>query len=389
MRVEGCASQLLSNGSFNISSTGSAFRGNNSQEGRIGVTDAFQFCTLKANIPMRLHSRFFLAALLVALISALLMMETACGGAANTTSNMTQPSNPQTPQDPPSQPAPPPPPPPTTDVPPIGHIALVVLENQEEDKILNNPHMPYLTSLAKQNAYAAQYYADTHPSLGNYFMLTTGQIISNDLNFDGVVDVDNLIRQISAAGKTWKAYLQSIPQTGFLGDGPYPYAKTHNPMAYFSDIRNDPTQAANMVPFTQFVSDLANPDIPNFIYIAPDQVHNMHDCPDGGRDCDNDQKLAFVDSWLQTALAPLLNNSTFQQDGLLIITWDESWDTDSEHGGGHILTILTGSQVKQQFVSNTFYQHESLLRTISDALQVTPVGNAASAPTMGEFFVGN
>src|SRR5690349_14688473 len=90
------------------------------------------------------------------------------------------------------------PPPP---IPPISHIALVVFENQKEDQILNNPNMPYLSSLATQNAYASQYYADVHPSLGNYFMLTTGQLISNDLNFRGVVDVDNLIREIVKNGK--------------------------------------------------------------------------------------------------------------------------------------------------------------------------------------------
>src|SRR5437016_3439094 len=90
----------------------------------------------------------------------------------------------------------------TTSAPAIGHIALVVFENQKEDASLGNPHMSWLTSLARQNAYAANYFANVHPSLGNYFFLTTGQVISNDLNFDGVVDVPNLIRAINGAGKS-------------------------------------------------------------------------------------------------------------------------------------------------------------------------------------------
>lgn len=34
--------------------------------------------------------------------------------------------------------------------------------------------------LANQYSPATQYYADTHPSIGNDFMLTTGQILTND-----------------------------------------------------------------------------------------------------------------------------------------------------------------------------------------------------------------
>ncbi len=273
--------------------------------------------------------------------------------------------------------------------PPTAHVAVVVLENQREDGIFGNTHMPYLTSLAQQNAYAAQYFADVHPSLGNYFMMTTGQIISNDLNFNGVVDVQNLIREINTAGKTWKAYLEGIPSQGYLGDGPYPYAKTHNPMAYLSDIRDNPAQAANMVPFTQFATDLASGTLANFIYIAPNQINNMHDCPPSERGCTNDRKLAIGDAWVQQNIAPLLTNPTFQQDGVLLITWDESWDRDFQNGGGHVLTIFIGAKVKQQYVSSTFYQHESLLRVICDSLQLAPLGNAVSAPNMAEFFVGN
>ncbi len=271
----------------------------------------------------------------------------------------------------------------------MGHVALVVFENQKEDGILNNPKMPYLNSLATQNAYASQYYADVHPSLGNYFMLTTGQIISNDLNFSGVVDVDNLVREVINSGKSWKAYEESIPSTGYLGDGPLPYVKTHDPAAYLSDVRNDPAQAANMVSLDQLQTDLTAGNLPSFMFIEPNQINSMHDCPDTMPDCTNDQKLAVGDAWAQQYLGALLSNPTFQQDGLLIITWDESWDTDFQSGGGHVLTILVGTKVKTQYVSTTFYQHESTLNLICGAVQLTCMGNAVAAPIMKEFFVGN
>src|SRR2546426_4178805 len=47
---------------------------------------------------------------------------------------------------------------------------------------------PYTTlfrsnSLANQYGLATQYYANTHPSIGNYFMMTVGKIVSN---YDGL-----------------------------------------------------------------------------------------------------------------------------------------------------------------------------------------------------------
>jgi len=42
--------------------------------------------------------------------------------------------------------------------------------------VIGKPSMPYLNSLANTYGLATQYYANTHPSNGNYFMLTTGQI---------------------------------------------------------------------------------------------------------------------------------------------------------------------------------------------------------------------
>jgi acid phosphatase len=262
----------------------------------------------------------------------------------------------------------------------------MIFENQQEDSILGNPNMPYLTQLAKQNAYAAQYYANFHPSLGNYFMLSTGDVVSNDLSFDGVVTADNIVREVIKAGKTWKAYEENIPSAGYLGDGPYPYEKTHDPAAYLSDVRNDPAQAANLVGFDQLQADLASGNLPNFMFIEPNQFDTMHDCPGGGINCDNDARVAGGDAWASQHVPAIINNPAFQKDGLLIITWDESWDSDEANGGGHVLTILVGPSVKQQFVSNSFYQHESVLRTICDALGIPAMGAGASAPAMAEFF---
>src|SRR5713101_8900703 len=117
-------------------------------------------------------------------------------------------------------------------VPQFGHVFLVVEENHSYSEVIGNAAMPYLNSLASQYGLATQYYANTHPSLGNYFMLTTGQIITNNDNFTGTVPADNVVRHLLAAGKTWKVYAESLPSVGYLGGDTGLYVKHHNPFAY-------------------------------------------------------------------------------------------------------------------------------------------------------------
>jgi hypothetical protein len=74
----------------------------------------------------------------------------------------------------------------------------------------------------------------THPSIGDYFMLTTGQLVSNDDAFTGTVSVDNIVRQLITSGKSWKSYAESIPYGGYTGGDSYPYVKHHNPFSYLT-----------------------------------------------------------------------------------------------------------------------------------------------------------
>jgi len=42
----------------------------------------------------------------------------------------------------------------------------------------------------------------------------------------------------------------------------------HNPFTYFTDGVNSPSELNNLVPFSQFASDLANNALPQFSYIV-------------------------------------------------------------------------------------------------------------------------
>ena len=257
----------------------------------------------------------------------------------------------------------------------FGHVFLLLEENHSYSDVIGSSSMPYFNSLASQYGLAAQYFANTHPSIGNYLMLTTGEVETNDDAFSGVVSDDNIVRELSNAGKTWKCYAESLPVAGYTGNDQYPYFKHHNPFAYLSDVVNDSSQAANMVPFTQLSSDLANHALPNFSFIVPNALDDAHD-----------GTLEQADAWLQQNIQPLVASPQFQSDGLLIITFDEAEDSDTAHGGGHVATIIVSARGKPAYQSQALYQHQSVLRLILSSLGVSAFpGEAASAPSMQEF----
>jgi phosphatidylinositol-3-phosphatase len=205
----------------------------------------------------------------------------------------------------------------------VNHVFIVMEENHSYSDVIGNSQMPYLNSLAKAYSSAPGYFADTHPSIGNYFMLTTGQIITNNDGYMGTVTVDNVVRELLAAGKTWKEYSEALPYQGYDGGDTGEYAERHNPLSYMSDVRNSPAQQQNLVPFPQLAIDIANHTLPNYGFIVPDLLHDAHD-----------GTLAMADAWLQTNIAPLLASPDFNTPGggLLIIVFDESEGNDNQFG---------------------------------------------------------
>jgi len=274
-----------------------------------------------------------------------------------------------------------PPPPPT--VPQSHHIVLVMEENQSYSTVVGATTVwPNLNALLAHGALATTYYADSHPSIGNYFMLTTGQLLTTDDNSTQVFNVDNIARRMLSTGVTFRVYAEGITQ-GYTGGNTALYLIRHNPFAMLSDVASN-QQVANQVlwPFSQFATDLANNALPDFSFIVP----NVNDDAHNGTP-------QQADTWLQTNIVAALSaNAAFQSggDGLLIVDFDEALDTDTTNGGGHVSPVLWGPNVKSGYAqtSTTLYQHESMLRTVMEALGLpNPPGVAANAPSMTEFFL--
>jgi acid phosphatase len=216
-------------------------------------------------------------------------------------------------------------------------------------------------------------------------MLTTGEIITTSDGYTGTVSIDNLVRHLVAAGKTWKSYAEGLPSTGYIGSDSGSYVEHHNPFSYFSDVRNDNTQKQNLVNFSQFKTDLNAGTLPDFSFIVPDLNDDAHSGTD---------PLGTADAWLEQNIGPVLSSAQFQNGGLLIVWFDEagtsdtsSSPTDSTGGGGHIAVVLAGPNVNTGFQSSTLYHHQDLLNAITSYMGVDPnIGAAAGPAAMTEFF---
>ncbi|HUX43669.1 MAG TPA: alkaline phosphatase family protein [Terracidiphilus sp.] len=263
------------------------------------------------------------------------------------------------------------------------HVVMVIEENQSYSTVVGNTTAwPHLNALASTGALPTHYFANVHPSIGNYFMLTTGQVLTIDDSSTTIWNVDNIARRMLAAGVSFRVYAEGIPQ-GYLGGDTGLYVIRHNPFAMLSDVANNPSVANQTIwPFTQFAADVASHSLPDFSFIVPDLNDDAH----------NGTPLQ-ADNWLQSnVIAPLSGYPAFQPggDGILIVDFDEADFTDFAYGGGHVAPVLWGPAVRSGYIqtSNTIYQHQSMLRAVMESLGLPdPPGAAIVAPSMSEFFV--
>jgi phosphatidylinositol-3-phosphatase len=262
------------------------------------------------------------------------------------------------------------------------HVVMVMEENQSYSSVAGNmTAWPHLNALAKAGALAKNYYANAHPSIPNYFMLTTGQTLTLDDSSTKVWDVDSIARRMLTAKVSFKVYAEGITQ-GYVGGNTGLYVIRHNPFAMLKDVASN-TQVANQViqPFSQFTTDVNNKTLPAFSFVVPDLNDDAH----------NGTPLA-ADNWLQSnVIGPLAANPAFQTggDGLLIVLFDESVMSDLANGGGHVACVLWGPIAKSGYTqaSTNAYQHQNMLRTVMEVLGLTnPPGLAAPASDMSEFF---
>jgi phosphatidylinositol-3-phosphatase len=289
--------------------------------------------------------------------------------------------------------------------------------------------------------------------------------------------IRSLPDQLTDAGLTWKGYMEDMgndpsregatcghPTIGIgtdntntaeapsaavpLGDA---YATRHDPFMYFHSIIDSPSCHTHVVNLTNLTADLAKVSTtPNYVFITPNLCNDGHDgsgtgapgttCANGGAG-----GLTSADAFLQDWVPKILASPAYKEDGLLIITFDESnftesvsTDTstgqttvditfpgqtccdqqpgpnlkgvrpgtitlvntptlvenivDNGFGGDRIGALLLSPFVKPGSTSDVGYNHYSLLRSLEDIFKLDGhLGYAADNPRTSYFLdtIGN
>jgi hypothetical protein len=235
-------------------------------------------------------------------------------------------------------------------------VMTVIFENMDYSDVIGQP---FFLKLSQQGANLAGFYAEVHPSQGNYIALTSGDMhgVTNDNTVD--VDAKNITDLLEAQGKTWKVYVEAWPGNCYTGTRQGTYVRKHNPFISYLDIQKAPDRCAKIVDASQLAVDFAAGTLPDYAFYVPDLNNDGHDT-----------NSAYADRWFSGAFGPLLTDPRFTKDMLLVATFDES----SLTGAQHIYTVLWGDSVVPGSVTQTKYNHYSILRTIEDTLALGTLG---------------
>jgi len=346
-------------------------------------------------------------------------------------------------------------------LPRIRHVFVIVLENQDYASTFGETAAdPYLAqTLPAEGALLEDYYATGHESNDNYISLVSGQPPNPDnqgdcqiftefplsqVNSEGVEEgtgcvypeaIQNVGTQLSAAKRTWKAYMQDMgsdpnreaaacghpalgeqdhTQEAVEGDG---YATRHDPFVYFGSVIDNqgycdahvvalgsPTgamPAAALHGETGLATDLKRVSrTADFSFITPNLCEDGHDYP-----CKNQaggaSALADIDSFLETWVPLITGSPAFKKNGLLEITFDESDGPQSDAsscceekpgpaspdpgvtgpGGGRVGAVLISPFITPGTVTTTPYNHYSSLASLEELFGLPRLADAATVPS--------
>jgi hypothetical protein len=328
--------------------------------------------------------------------------------------------------------------------PSLKHIFYIMMENHSRTEIVGNTEAPFITSLAMQYGQATSYYGVTHPSSPNYLAAISGDFqgvwddckagpevtcapeefvtnsgdgtdsdlltpaqAANSASIPHWFSGQNIVDELEESGKTWVAYMESIPATGDTSEfWPYAeatdagpeggldysnprklYAQKHDPFMYFEDIRTNANRMNKIVPFTTFATDMANPasKIPNFVWISPNQCNDMHGVSTanaaalGIMGCDVDaMDITIGDNFVKSTVTTIMASPAWTDGAAIVIVFDEDDYVGTSGccnspvgatavlGGANVPAIVISSLLTAPVTSTDPYNHYSLLATIQN-----------------------
>jgi hypothetical protein len=344
--------------------------------------------------------------------------------------------------------------------PAIKHVWVIELENKSFDAAFVQNTNTYLwKTLPSQGKLLRQYYGTGHFSLDNYVsemagiapnvatqadcmtytdvvggiglpLDSSGQVVGQGCVYPA--GVKTLANQLTEHQLSWRGYMQDMgndpnreestcgrpkrngqvvnPAGAGGQDGTQSatakdqYAARHNPFLYFHAITDTPACKANVLALPQLFKDLKSlATTPSFSFVTPNLCDDAHDATCAGKNYEgknNQGGLYAADRFLKAVVPQIQASKAYQQDGMIIVTIDESGDVGTPAGatsccgeptgpntpapgqlgpgGGRIGTVVLSKRfVKPGTVSDVPYNHYSFLRSMEDLFRI---GATATIP---------
>jgi len=335
-------------------------------------------------------------------------------------------------------------------LPPIEHVFLVVLGDRGyEEAFGEGSPAPYLSkTLRGKGELLSNYYAVTQGDLANEIALVSGQgptgaATANcpeytDIQPGTVGEKEQVIGegcvypsatqtlpgQLTAAKKTWKAYVEDVgnggpgqpgtcrhPALGGHDEAGAPragdaYETWRNPFVYFHSLVDGPECAERDVGLEQLEADLkVEKKTPSLSYIVPDACHDGSEQP-----CEPGQPagLAAAEPFLEKVVPEIEASAAYKKGGLIAITFAQAPQVGSaadassccatpeypnlppleaapatgpvkpKGGGGRVGMLLLSPFVEPNSSNENFYNHFSLLLSIEELFHLTPIAYAVN-----------
>jgi len=270
----------------------------------------------------------------------------------------------------------------------IHTVFLIVMENVSWQDLAGSTNAPYINNILwPQSSYASNMFivSGTFGSLPQYLWLESGTnwgvtSDSNDPSAHHFATTNHFVIQLQNAGIPWKSYQENISGTTCPTTSSGLYAAWHNPFIYFDDMYLSPTNCTNHIrPYTELERDLTNNTVARYNFITPNLCNDMH----GSASCPAGNRIRLGDTWLSIEIPKILNSQAYQNNGAIIITWDEG----TANAAGPYGTIVLSSWAKGggYAISNRL-DHTATFRTLQEIFQVPLLYAAKTGPNLSDLF---
>lgn len=238
-------------------------------------------------------------------------------------------------------------------------IAIIWNENTDYDLAIGDPNLAWL---AKKGITLENYFAVTHPSEPNYVASHGGDYFGMDNDKANFIDanVSTIVDLLEAKNIAWGEYQEDMPYSGFQGQawvnqdsGANDYVRKHNPAVIYNKNAAQTDRLAVIKNLTLFYEDLENETLPQWMFITPNMTSDGHDT-----------SVTVAGEWTRNFLEPLLNDTRFMKNTLVLITFDENSSYAMQN---RVLAILLGDAIPPHLVGTTdsnFYNHYSEIASV-------------------------